>query len=210
MRWERAVHHVGSLAQECARLASLDADFFPLRVTQLWAVGDILGAPRDLEHVTVALCVDLPAEDVAWWTEPPGAQHWIHATRVEKNPVLAWWRSARAPVWNHRIERPALVWDDTDGVRHETVRAIGAGDSEAVRSPAPEPGDLEARMKDELAVSLSELRRCTASYEDQRWRPGKLTRVSDALWRASDGYLDVLHGGAIEADVRVMDQGPPG
>ena len=191
MKWERAVHHLDALARACASRASMPVAIMPLRVTQLWAVADVLGAPRDLDHVTVALCVDLPAEEVGWWTEPPGSQHWANATRLNKNPVLAWWRSARAPVWNHRIDRPALVWDET-GVREDVLAALRDGRGETVRSPAPTADEFSARMRDELAVSRRTLSAATAAYEQRRWSPGRLEPVADALWRASDGYLDVL------------------
>jgi hypothetical protein len=192
MRWERAVHHVESLAQACADMATRPHAIFPLRVTQMWVTGDILGPPRDLETVTVALCVDLPVDEVPWWSEPPGAQHWANATRLAKNPVLAWWRSAHAPVWNHRINRPALVWDDANGVREDTLAALRDGRGESVRVAAPAQDQLRARLHEELAVSLRALRTCTRAYEDRRWSPGKLEPVADALWRATDGYLDVL------------------
>jgi hypothetical protein len=192
MKWERAVHHVESLAQACADMAARPTSIFPLRVTQLWVVGDLLGPPRDLDSVTVALSVDLPVDEVPWWSEPPGAQHWSNATRLAKNPVLAWWRSVHAPVWNHRIDRPALVWDDAAGVREDTVAALRDGRGESVRLEAPAPDLLRARLDEELAVSLRALHAHTQTYEDRRWSPGKLEPVADALWRASNGYLDVL------------------
>ena len=190
MKWDRAVHHVEALAQSCGE--QLRFTFAGLTVTQLWAAGDILGPPKEMEWVTVALCIDLPVAEVAWWTEPPGSEHWANATRLSKNPVLPWWRSAHAPVWNHRIVRPALVWDSTDGVRAEVLDALRAGRGEIVAGPAPSADELAARLRDELAVSHAALREATAEYERRRWAPGKLEPVADRLWRASDGYLDVL------------------
>lgn len=171
-------------------MAARPASIFPLRVTQLWAVGDILGPPCDLDAVTVALCVDLPVDDVAWWTVPSGAQQWANAVRLDKNPILVWWRSAHGPVWNHRVDRPVLVWD-VEGTREDAIAALREGAGESVRPVAPTPDQLRARLGDELAVSLRALRACTQAYEDRRWAPGKLTPAADALWRASDGYLDV-------------------
>jgi hypothetical protein len=191
MKWARAVHHLESLSQTCADIATRSSSIFPLRVTQLWAVGDILGPPRDVETVTVALCVDLPLDEVAWLSEPPGSQHWSNAARLNKNPVLVWWRSAHGPVWNHRIDRPALVWDDTDGIMQDTLTALREGRGESVRPTGPTPDQLRTRLQDELKVSLRALRGCTQAYEDRRWSPGKLEPVADALWRAGDGYLDV-------------------
>jgi hypothetical protein len=165
---------------------------FSLEVTQLWAVGDILGPQRDLDWVKVAICVDLPPDDVAWWSEPPGSQHWANATRLNKNPIGAWWRSAHAPVWNHRIVRPALVWDAVQGQRDDVLEALREGRGESVRTAAPTDAELAARLSDELAVSLKALTAATAEYDERRWSPGKLEPFADALWRASDGYLDVL------------------
>ena len=192
MKWARAVFHLESLAQSCADMATRPTTIFPLRVAQAWAVGDVLEAPRDLEFVTAALCVDLPSADVAWWSEPAGAQHWANATRLAKNPVLAWWRSAQAPVWNHRIVRPALLWDEPGGVRDETLRALADGRVEEFRAPAPDPAERWTRLRDELAVSRASLRDRTTAYDEKRWSPGRLEPFADALYRAADGYLDVL------------------
>jgi hypothetical protein len=195
VKWERAVHHAESLARACVDMAGRPSSIFPLRVTQLWVVGDLLGPPRDLDTITVVPCADLPAEAVPWWSDPPGARHWANATRMATNPVLAWWRSAHVPVWNHRIDRPALVWSDVDGVREDVLTAIRDGRGESVRTTGPTDDELRARLHDELAVSLRWLRECTRTYEDRRWRPGKLEPVADALWRASNGYLDILDAG---------------
>lgn len=192
MKWARAVGHVESLSRSCADMAGGPAAAFTLPVSQLWAVGDILDPPRDLDRVTVALCVDLPVDEVAWWTEPPGAQHWANATRMAKNPILPWWRSVHAPVWNHRIVRPVLVWDVDEGVREDALAALRDGHGEQVRTAAPSDEDYARRLRDELAVSLRTLRSRTEAYEERRWRPGKLEPFADALWQASDGYLDVL------------------
>lgn len=168
MKWIRAVHHLEALAQSCAEMAEQPLSLFPLRVTQLWAVGDLLGAPRDLDVVRVALAVDLPVDQVAWWSEPRGTRHWAEATRLSKNPVLAWWRSAHAPVWNHRIVRPALVWDEIGGVATDTLHAIRGGSADPVRQPAPGADQLQARLNDELTVSLKALRATTAAYDARR------------------------------------------
>lgn len=203
MKWSRAVRHVEELAAKCGEVAGLPSSIHPLRVVRLWAVGDLLGEPRDLERVTVAVVVDLPVDDVPWLSEPHGAEHWANATRVAKNPIRPLWRSSRAPVWNHHIDRPALVWDSVDGTVGETLAALADGRGEDVRLPAPGPDELRARLRDELVVSLRALRRHTRAYEDKRWSPGKLTAVSDALWRVGDGYLDVL-----DAVARVERDGP--
>jgi hypothetical protein len=190
VKWTRAVHHLESLAAKCAELAGSPVQ--PLRVVRLLAVGDVLGEQRELDEVAVAIVVDLPAQDVPWLAEPRGAAHWANATRLHQNPIRPLWRSAHAPVWNHRIVRPAPLWDAATGVAQETLAALRDGVGERVREPAPTAEQLRARLADELAVSLRALREHTATYEAKRWTPGKLDPLADTLWRASAGYLDVL------------------
>jgi hypothetical protein len=190
MKWSRAIHHVETLAQSCAE--TMGSSIYSLRVAGLWAAGDLLEPPQDRDWVRVALTVDQPAADVPWFGEPRGSQHWANAVRLTKNPVTPWWRSVHAPVWNHRIVRPVLVWDSAGGIREEVLEALRDGRIEELRPPAPGDDESRERMRAELAVSLAALRASTETYDRRRWSPGKLEPVADELWRASDGYLDVL------------------
>ncbi len=192
MKWSTAVQHVEALANACAEKAALASPIIPLRVTRLWAVGDILGPVADLETVTLALSVELPVEDVPWWSVPPAAEAWANSTRMSRNPILAWWRSAHAPVWNHRIVRPLLVWDDVSGVNPSALEALREGRGQAAGLPEPRPDELADRLRAEAAVSLAALRARTQEYDERRWGRGKLESIADPLWRAADGYLDVL------------------
>ncbi|GAA3014032.1 DUF7711 family protein [Actinokineospora diospyrosa] len=190
MNWTRAVHHLSTLATTCADMATRPASIFPLRVDELWAAGDILGRARELETITVALTADV--DEVPWRTEPSGSRHWAAAARLPQTPATAYWRSAHAPVWNHVLERPVLVWSVYSGVDEEALAAIGEGNGESVRPPAPTAEELTERLDAELALSLRALREGTHEYGQRRWKPGKLEPVSDALWQASTGYLDLL------------------
>ena len=173
-------------------MTRLPASIRALPVTGLWAVGDILETPRDLDWVTVALVVDLPAREAPWFCSPRGAQHWAQATRLSKNPVVAWWRSAHAPVWNHRIVRPVLVWDLAGGLRQDALEAIRDVRGADLGQPAPQPQEFSARLADELAISAAELTARTADYEAKRWSRTPLERIADPLFEASLGYVDVL------------------
>ncbi|WP_436497746.1 DUF7711 family protein [Actinokineospora sp. HUAS TT18] len=192
MKRSRALHHLRTTAETCADMATRPQSIFPLRVDQLWAAGEILTPADEIDTVTVALVVDLPADDVAWLTEPHGSQHWANAARLQTAPVTIRWRSAAAPIWNHALDRPVLIWTVTDGIHEEALAAI-ADDSDSVRLPLPSPDLLAERLADELAVSLRALQRCTDTYTERRWRPGKLEPTADALWHASEGYLDLLN-----------------
>ena len=192
-RWVKlstAVSHLGALAEECDRLSSVRSSGFPFTVGQLWAVGDVLGAPRELDWVTVALVVDLPPEEVPWWCAPEGARWWAETTRLSKNPISAWWRSSHVPVWNHRIIRPLLIWDADAGVRPDALTAIRAGRGASAGLELPTQEEYVSRMEAELEVSLAELQRRTREYETEH--TVRLGIRADALFAAAQGYLDVL------------------
>ncbi len=204
MKWTRAVHHLEELAQVCADMSGRPATIFPLRVTSLWTFGAVLTNRDDVDALPVVLTVDLPVEDVAWLCAPVGAEHWAHATGIANRPVVAIWRSTRAPLWNHRIRRPLLIWDEvgspaedhtgdeSQGRTLDGLAALRDGTAETQRLPEPTADELASRLEAELAVSRRALDSATAAYEQRRFSPGKLEPVADGLWRASTGYLDIL------------------
>jgi len=192
MKWSRAVHHLEELADACADMAQRPTSVFPLHVTQLWAYAEVLTSRDDLDWLRVVLAVDLPVDEVAWFCPPAGAEHWSHATRLSKNPVVAMWRSTRAPLWNHQIRGPLLTWDESGGIQTDALSALRDGTAEGLRQPEPTQDQMHSRLEAELAVSLRALGSATAAYEQRRFSPGKIGPVADVLWRASQGYLDVL------------------
>jgi hypothetical protein len=192
MRWSRAAYHLQELALGCADMATRPASIFPLRVSALWTYGQVLTSRDDLDYLQVVLAVDLPAQDVAWLCAPVGAEHWSHAAGLSKKPVVVRWRSMRAPLWNHQIRGPLLIWDEVGGIAIEALSALDPGKVEELRLAEPAPEQMASRMANELAVSLGAMRSATSGYEERRYGPGKLEPVADSLWRASAGYLDVL------------------
>jgi hypothetical protein len=190
VKWTRAVQHLQGLAGECARMTELPGSISPLRVVELWTFGDILGEPRDLDGVNAVVVADI--DEVPWLARPHGAEHWANASRMSRNPISAFWRSNRAPVWNHHIERPLMVWDATAGTRDDVFAALHDGKGETVRTTGPSAEQLRQRIDDELALSLKALRTSVDRYEQKRWSPGKLTPISDTLWEVGKGYLDLL------------------
>lgn len=189
MKWSAAVGQVLRLAEHCSVMAGR-ADAGLLRVQELWAYGEILGARRDLDWVSVALSVDLPVQEVPWLCRPAGADLWADLTRASKNPVGIQWRSVHAPAWNHHIVGPVLVWDADSGVREDAISALREGRGSAVAIAAPSEENFMARMDDELTVSLAELTRRTREYESEHTT--RLGVRADALHAAAQGYLDVL------------------
>lgn len=194
MKWSSAIRKLEELAHAAADLAASPAARFSLPVTQLWAVGPVLGPPGDLEWVDVAVVVDLPVAEVPWLTKPFGAEHWENTTRAAKQPIVRLWRSAHAPVWNHRVDRPALFWDRETGLAEDVLIALRDGRAEDVRIPAPTPEEFRARLDDDIAVSLAAVRERTAAYEQRRWGRGGFTEAADALFEVTSGYIDLLDG----------------
>src|SRR5688500_10936736 len=86
VKWTRAVHHLTDLVEKCAEPPS---PVFRFDVVELWVFGDLLGVPRDLDEIQVALVADLPVDEVPWLTEPVGAEHWANSTRMSRNPISA-------------------------------------------------------------------------------------------------------------------------
>ena len=192
MKWTTAIRHVQNLAEQCGEMTKLPMNIQALPVTGLWAVGDLLGTPRELDWITVALVVDLPEAEVPWLCQPRGSEHWSQATRLSKNPVVAWWRSAHAPVWNHRIVQPVLIWDLDGGLRQDALDAVRDGHGTDFALPAPESDEPRQRLADDLAISAAALATRTADYEAKRWSRTPLERIADPLFEASYGYLDLL------------------
>jgi len=191
VKWSRAIHHLEELAGACADMSGRPATIFPLRVTGLWTFGEVLTSQDDIESLPVVLAVDRPVDDVAWLCLPAGAEHWSHATRLSQNPIVAIWRSTQAPLWNHRIRRPLLIWDEAAGLAAHALSALRDGTAGTLRLPEPTHEEMARRLEAERAVSLRALQVATAAYEQRRFSPGKLEPVADALWRAGAGYLDV-------------------
>lgn len=192
MKWSSAIRKLQDLANAGTDLAASPAAEFSLPVTQLWAFGPVLGLPDDLERVHVAVVVDLPVAEVPWLTKPFGAEHWENTTRTAKQPIVTLWRSARAPVWNHHVERPALFWEREAGLAEDVLEALSEGRADDVRIPAPTLEEFRARIAEDVAVSLATVRERTQAYESRRWDRGGFTAAADALWEATNGYVDLL------------------
>lgn len=155
-----------------------------LSVVQLWAFGDVVASNADLDFAEVALVVDVP--EVPWLSVPDGGTWWSRSARL-KDPLRAFWRSSRVPVWNHRIVQPVLLWDVENGVAEDAFSDLGG-----FRVAAPSPDELRDRLDLELATSLKAMRAAAEVYETTRWSPRKLEPVADDLHAVTKGYLDIL------------------
>lgn len=190
MKRSRGVQHLAMLAEALAGARWLEDG---LRPTSLWAFGDILDpAVGQLDWVRIAVTLNLPPDDVHWFARPHGVEWLADRLRISKSPLVCMWRSDAVPVWNHFVDRPVLVWDESQGVLQVPLEALQSGrDVEQWRLPAPTADELRARLEEEAAVSYRAMQRAVSSYDQNRWSREKLSRLADPLWDATAGYLDV-------------------
>ncbi|WP_432544298.1 DUF7711 family protein [Kineococcus sp. SYSU DK002] len=195
MKWTTAVRTLEEVADRCAHVSRQPAGIVRLRVEEAWVFGALLGPRRDVLEdagaVRVALVTNAEEADCAHGAQPPAAGHWLAASGLATRPVTLTFRSARAPVWNHLVDRPVRFWTVGDGTDHEVLGQLRAGDGEGLRPDPPTPAELAARLDRELAVSLGALGRAAREYDEQRWAPGAPTRRADALADVALGYLDL-------------------
>lgn len=179
-KWATGVHHVEVAAKACAEMAALPASMVGLRVTQMWAPAEILGLPRDLEWVTVALSVDLAPGGCAVVERPgggPGVGGDDPAVEVP-DPVPGAVRSWAGVEPSHRP--PAAGQGQQRWCARGRPNCPAGGPSAAAGLTEPPPEQTEARLDDELRIGLAALRARTGEYEERRWGRGRLAVTADA------------------------------
>ena len=80
---------------------------------------------------------------------PAGVAAWADTTRVSKYPLVRWWRSTHAPVWNHRIVAPVVLWDEGHGTHVEAIDAVREGREATLGLTGPDREAFVTRMEDE-------------------------------------------------------------
>lgn len=196
MKWTTALTTLEQVGERCAHVAAQPAGIIALRVSEAWVFGPLLGPVRpevdDVDGVRVALVTDAASADLAWGTRPAGAGQWLAASGLEKRPVRLVLRPGDGPVGNHAVDRPVRFWSLADGLDHDVLRALRAGDGEHLRPEPPTAEEAGQQLAAELAVSLAAVRRASADHDEHRWAPGNPLKRSDALAAAVTGYLELL------------------
>lgn len=191
MRYQRALEHLRETADLAATVPLDVRNPAGDGICALWVFGDVLDHPRQaLERLQLAFCVDRPPAEVAWWVEPPDLASWADRTRINRRPIESWWRPVSRPVWNHYIRRPALVWSRAEGLAHETLAALDAGDPQPVRAPQPSAEEYLTQLRGEEEASRMHLVSLIRWLDDDRTYHVKLDRKFDRLERAARGLLD--------------------
>lgn len=199
MKRSTAVGHLVEMAERCEEVNDRLGVLYEEgpRITAFWAFGKVLDPEQrwtDKDRWTdAAIVLQLPEIELAWLA-PPEVAPWIQQMAGwGKRPVVLMWRSADGPVWNHRIVRPMLLWDAAAGLRHHAIAVLRDGeDIEHHREPAPSPEELAGQMARQLEISLAAVRKAAHKFESHRWGRGEVLGYADALFAATDGYLDLL------------------
>ena len=192
MRYSIAVDRLRTIAETCTRLASLWKDD-PL-VVGAYVLGELLEGGQRPERLELAFVVDLPPDEVTWYTQPTPMTGFAATVGIDKYPCEWYSRPALWPVWNHRIRGPVRFWA-LAGPDEPTLDALGdrrLGDLHRITPTAAEEAE---QLQEELAASLAHLQRVDAAYWEREWRrehKGLGIYPEEHLWRASHGYLDLL------------------
>ncbi|AQZ66865.1 hypothetical protein BKM31_40305 [[Actinomadura] parvosata subsp. kistnae] len=194
MRYGRAVERLRMLAEACEQTRRLPAEEPFLR--EAYVFGGLVEGADPVDEIEVAFVLNLPPEEVAWGTHPPGTAWLVDFLRLDQGGVAYWWRSFREPVANHRIHEPVRFWS-LDGVDEGVLEALRGRRFGELRG-----GDGEARAEErvagvaeELEAALEHLRAVHGAYWDRRWRRehrGLRRYPEHHLWEAVRGYLELL------------------
>jgi hypothetical protein len=191
MRYRRAVEKLRTLAEGCEEVKSWPpGDPFLL---EAHVFGEVLRGTDPLECVEVALVVNLPPDEVAWGSTPPGTLWLADRLRLSKGGYCYWWRSHLDPVSNHYIQGPVRFWSQ-DGTDEGVLQALAERRFGDLPRQEPTPGAHQEQLARELAAALSHLRSVHASYWDSGWRRehrGYDRHPEHELWDAVDGYLEL-------------------
>jgi hypothetical protein len=193
VRYGRAVQRLEMIAERCQRVSGRWDEAPPL--VGVYAFGDVLDGPEQVDVVQVALVLNHPAEELTWCARPTSCSGLPHLLELEKAPVDWYWRPAAWPVINHLIVRPLRIWS-SDGVDTAALGALARRAAEPLRLPPPDPRQEPGeQLAFELEASLAYLHSVEDRFWDREWRSEHRRSgiyPESHLWDAVHGYLDLL------------------
>lgn len=209
--WKTVTVHRNTAARNLRKVVATVHDWAAisqeLPITEVWAYGEVLeSSVGSIEVAQVALVVDLPTEEVTWFSTPPSLAGFASATRLENLPITIMWRPAAWPVWNHAIRCPVRIWS-TSGPDDAALAALAAGTGiDNHRLVEPSSQVYLKQLLAELTASLTHLNGVADGYWERDWRAdhkGSGTHPEDHLWCAVQGFLELrhaiaAHGGTVE------------
>jgi hypothetical protein len=191
VKYSTAVARLRSCAADLDRLAGFTDE--PLML-EAWVFGELLELPDQLDVISLALAIDLPAQDVTWYARPAPAEAAASILGFEKYPLRWYWRPSVWPVWNHAIERAVRFWSQA-GTDTVVLDALVHRDVDALPIIGPPNGEaLREQLVIEQEAARGHLRDVLDRYDDREWQhehSGFGLRPEDHLRSAAHGFLDV-------------------
>lgn len=181
------------LADACQHTTNWPPDDEPF-LREAYVFGEVLDGDDPVDHVKVALVLNLPPEEVPWESHPHGTEWLVHTLRLDKGGFAYWWRSRHEPVWNHYIREPVRFWS-VDGPDEEVLQALSERRFSDLPRVVANPGEERAHTTAALDVALARLREVHANYWERDWRRenrGNYRYPENVLWDAVEGYLNLL------------------
>jgi hypothetical protein len=167
VKYSTAVARLRSCAADLDRLAGISEE--PM-LLEAWVFDELLDLPDQLDAVSLALVVDLPAEDVIWHARPVRAEAVTSFLRFEKYQLRWFWRPAVWPVWNHAIGRAVRFWSHS-GTETAALDALEDRRLDALTVAAPSDADaLREQLLIEHEAARQHLRDVVDRYDDGEWR----------------------------------------
>ncbi|TYB58099.1 hypothetical protein FXF51_38265 [Nonomuraea sp. PA05] len=193
MRYARAVERLRMLAEACEQTRRLPAEEPFLREAHVF--GALTEGADPIGEIEVAFVLNLPPQEAAWGTHPPGTAWLVDFLRLDEGGIAYWWRSSGEPVANHRIREPVRFWS-LDGIDKGVLEALRERRFGALRDAgAPGGPGPVAPVAEELEAALEHLRAVHGAYWDRQWRRehrGLRRYPEHHLWEAVRGYLELL------------------
>jgi hypothetical protein len=189
VRFDTAVDRLQKIADACS-----DVSRYRDELAAAYVYGDLLRG-ADVEVVHVALAVEVPAEDLPWRAEPADLRALAEVLRLDRAPVRWVWRPAGEQVGNHAIIEPVRFWTRDGGVDEEVLRNLLDRRLEELPRESTPAEDAERQLARDRGRALRHLRQVTDGYWEPGWRrthKGRGLYPEDHLWRAVQGYLDLL------------------
>lgn len=194
MKRSTAVGHLvemGEVASERLRLRASDIGW-PLE--ELWVTGGLLSLTDTLEAGSVALVLDVPADELPWLVLHPAGEWVGEQLRLGKRPMQWCYRPLAWPVWNHEHRRLVRFWSARDGLDAAVVDALRSRRFDHLSVIEPSIEQLTAQLREELTVSRRHLRSMLATYWENDWRwkhKGFGESPEDHLWRAATAVSEI-------------------
>ncbi|WP_181449391.1 DUF7711 family protein, partial [Nonomuraea aridisoli] len=192
VRYRRAVERLRMLARACEQTRRVPVDEPFLR--EAYVFGSLVDGADPVEPIEVVFVLNLPPEEVAWGTQPPGTAWLVDFLELDKGGVAYRWRSRHDPVANHRIREPVRFWS-LAGIDEAVLDALEGRRFELLRQGHPEARTERADVTEELRTALEHLRAVHEAYWDRKWRRehrGLSRHPEHHLWEAVHGYLELL------------------